>query len=117
MPLFEAGQNDAAAAITAGAPYVAIHTAEPDDTGSNESTADREDIGWTTPASGDSTNTADILFTGGTPGGPATHVGVWSASTAGTIKGYSALTGDQMFNAAGEYTILAGELDLNGTTS
>ena len=32
-------------------------------------------------------------------------VGFWSASTAGTFYGYYALTGDQTFNAAGEYTI------------
>jgi hypothetical protein len=117
MPLFEAGQNDGAAGVIAGAGYASIHTAAPNSSGSNESAAARKAIGWTTPATGDSSNTADILITGGTPGGPATHVGVWSALTVGTIKGYSALTGDQTFNAAGEYTIRAGELDLNGTTT
>jgi hypothetical protein len=41
----------------------------------------------------------------GTPGAGATHALFYSASTAGTFYGYDALTGDQTFNAAGEYSI------------
>lgn len=43
----------------------------------------------------------------GTPSDGATHALFFSASTAGTFYGYDALTGDQAFNAAGEYDITA----------
>jgi hypothetical protein len=43
----------------------------------------------------------------GTPLDGATHALFYSASTAGTFYGYDALTGDQAFNAAGEYSITA----------
>ncbi|MEV1331128.1 hypothetical protein AB0J20_16300 [Micromonospora costi] len=43
-------------------------------------------------------------FTGSAAAG-ATHVLFFSASTAGTFYGFKALTGDQAFNAAGEYEI------------
>lgn len=41
----------------------------------------------------------------GTPLDGATHALFFSASTAGTFYGFKALTGDQAFNAAGEYSI------------
>lgn len=41
----------------------------------------------------------------GTPLDGATHALFFSASTAGTFYGYDALTGDQAFNADGEYSI------------
>jgi hypothetical protein len=43
----------------------------------------------------------------GTPLDGATHALFYSASTGGTFYGYDALTGDQAFNAAGEYSITA----------
>jgi hypothetical protein len=46
-----------------------------------------------------------LAFTGGAASGAATHAGFWSASSAGTFYGWYALTGDQTFNAAGEYTV------------
>lgn len=41
----------------------------------------------------------------GTPLDGATHVLFFSASSGGTFYGFKALTGDQAFNAAGEYSI------------
>lgn len=41
----------------------------------------------------------------GTPLDGATHALYFSASTAGTFYGFDALTGDQAFNAAGEYNL------------
>lgn len=43
----------------------------------------------------------------GAPGDGATNALFFSASTGGTFYGYDALTGDQAFNAAGEYDITA----------
>lgn len=43
----------------------------------------------------------------GTPSDGATHALFYSANVAGTFYGYDALSGDQAFNAAGEYDITA----------
>lgn len=95
-------QAGAAAQATAF-PYLSIHTATPNASGSNESTAARVNAGWTTN-NGVLTAT-NKAFAGGAASGPALYVGYWSALTAGTFGGYHPLTGDQAFNAAGQYTI------------
>ena len=51
----------------------------------------------------------------GTPGAGATNALFFSASTAGTFYGYDALSGDQAFNAAGEYDITA--LTITGSST
>lgn len=105
MALNDALLNVGAAAMQSAAAYVSIHTALPNAAGSNESTAARQPITWDAAANGDMVATADVAFTGGAASGPATYVGFWSAATAGTFYGSLPLTGDQAFNAAGEYTL------------
>jgi len=106
-----AGLNDTllnigATAMQAVATHAQLHTAEPNAAGTtNVATSARQAITWITAANGDMVVTADAAFTGGAASGPATHVSLWSASSAGTHYGYFALTGDQTFNAAGEYTL------------
>jgi hypothetical protein len=51
----------------------------------------------------------------GTPSDGATHALFFSASTAGTFYGYDALTGDQAFNASGEYSLTG--LTITGSSS
>jgi hypothetical protein len=51
----------------------------------------------------------------GTPGAGATHALFFTASTAGTFLGFDALTGDQTFNADGEYEITA--LTITGSST
>ena len=104
-----AAGNGLAAAIT----HLSIHTAQPDATGSNQSAAARQAVTWTN-TNGDLTS-GSKAFTGGAASGPATHVGYWSAATGGTFYGYHALTGDQTFNAAGEYTITQVTLDASAS--
>lgn len=105
------GLNDATvdignAAIQAVTTHAQLHTAEPNAAGTtNVATSARQPITWVTAANGDMIVTADASFTGGAASGPCTHVSLWSASTSGTHRGYFALTGDQTFNAAGEYTV------------
>jgi hypothetical protein len=93
------------------ATHASIHTAAPNSSGSNESTAARQPIVWGAAASGDISITGSEAFTGGAASGPATHVGLWTAITGGTFLGGFALTGDQAFNAAGEYTLTDVSLD------
>ena len=96
-----------AAAMQAAATHASLHTAEPNGSGSNASSASRQAISWETAAAGDMILTTDENFTGGSASGACTHVGLWSASTSGTFYGYFALDGDQTFNASGEYTLTA----------
>jgi hypothetical protein len=51
----------------------------------------------------------------GTPAAGATHALLFSASTAGTFYGSDALTGDQAFNAAGDYSLTS--LTITGSSS
>lgn len=114
MPLNDALLNVGANAMAAAATHLAIHTAQPDAAGSNQSAAARVAAGWPAAATGDLTVT-NKAFTGGAANGPATHLGFWSAASGGTFYGYVALTGDQTFNAAGEYTVTS--LVVNGSST
>jgi hypothetical protein len=105
MALNDTILNIGAAAMQAAMTHMSIHTAAPNTSGSNESTAGRQAITWVTAANGDMVATVDLAFTGGASSGPATHAGFWSASSGGTWYGFYPLTGDQTFNAAGEYTV------------
>ena len=65
-------------------------------------------------ADGDITS-SNIAFTGLTANQAVAGVGYWSASTAGTFYGYTALSGDTTANAAGEYTVTS--ITETGTSS
>ena len=95
--------------------HAQIHTAQPNASGSNEASSSRQAITWVTAANGDMVITQDLVFTGGAGSGAATHIGFWSASSSGTFYGWLALTGDQTFNAAGEYTVTG--VTITGTAS
>ena len=110
MALNTASLDVMANAWRAVATHLSIHTAQPNASGSNESTAARVAASWPSSSSGDLTVT-NKAFTGGAASGAATHVGFWSASSGGTFYGDKALTGDQTFNAAGEYTITSLTVD------
>jgi len=106
--LLDNALNVAADAMAAVITHTSIHTAEPDDTGSNESTAPRELITWNPAAGGTVAMAAAQGFTGGTPNGPAEYVGLWGgAGPGGTFYGAKQIPapGDQTFNGAGEYTL------------
>ena len=105
MPLNDALLNIGVTAMQNAATHLAIHTAQPNTSGSNESTAGRVAASWGAAANGDFATLSNKTFTGGQASGPATHVGFWSAATAGTFYGWLPLTGDQTFNSAGQYTI------------
>jgi len=108
--------NVGATAMQGSATHAALYTAEPNAAGTtNVATSARQAITWITAANGDMVVTADAAFTGGAASGPCTHVGLWSASSGGTFYGYYALTGDQTFNAAGEYTLTG--ITITGTAT
>lgn len=115
MSFTNAALNAGTNGISAAFPWVSLHTADPGTTGTSESTAARKNPTWPAASgTGDSTVTA-LNFTGGTANGACTYVGFWSASTGGTFGGGFALSGNQTFDASGNYTI--DSLTVNATAS
>jgi len=115
MALNDTILNIGNAAMQTAMTHLAIHTAQPDAAGSNQASSARQSITWVTAANGDLVATVDLAFTGGASSGAATHAGFWSAVSAGTFYGWQVLTGDQTFNAAGEYTVTG--ITITGTAS
>lgn len=112
MALNANGLNAEVEGLTAVAGYASLHTAEPDANGSNEVSGGsytREAITWASASGGTAVSDAPIVFDVPT-GTTITHLGYWSASTAGTFYGFRALDVDQTFSSAGTYTIAAGNL-------
>lgn len=95
--------------------HVSAHTADPGDTGASEVSGGayaRQSIAFSAAAGGtmdDSTNGAAIPIPAGTT---VTHLGLWSAVTAGTYLGSINVT-DETFAGAGTYTVTDADLDLN----
>lgn len=115
MPLTEATLNSMATTLAGLCTYASLHTADPGTTGANPSAAARQPIAWDAAANGDISLTGTEAFTGGAASGPCTYVGLWSALTGGTFRGGFPLTGDQTFNAAGEYTLT--DVTINGAAT
>jgi hypothetical protein len=103
MALNTAALQVAATALAGALGKISLHTAAPDATGSNLSSAGKQDASFTA-AGGDVSMDDPVAFTGGAASGPCTHVGYWNAAES-TFYGSQTVTGDQAFNAAGEYTV------------
>jgi hypothetical protein len=101
--------NDAALVVGANAidtaiTHFSLHTTGAVTSSANESAAGRVAVNGTVDGDGDISWT-NVSFTGGAASGAVVRVGYWSASSGGTYYGGSLLSGDQSFNAAGEYTV------------
>lgn len=96
-------------AITGLLGFASLHTADPGGTGANEVTGGgytRIAAVWDPSSGAVAALDAPLNFVGPL-GGPATHIGFWSAISAGAWRGGKALTGDQNFSASGQYTVAA----------
>ena len=98
MPLMDAALNTGANAIATAYPYLSLHSATPNTSGSNETSAGRLAAGWGAASGGDISIGAAKNFTGGAANGAVNSVGMWTAATGGTFGGYFAITGDASFN-------------------
>ena len=105
MALNDAALDVAGDAIAAAYPWIALHTSGTVADSTNESSAGRLAAGWSAATSGGNITSGPLEFTGGTADGSVVRVGYWSASTGGDYGGGSLLSGDQQFNAAGDYTV------------
>lgn len=90
----------AAAAVAADLTKMTLHTADPGTTGANLTTAAAQTIVAT--ATNGVISIPSTGFTGGAASGPCTYVGLWNGAT---FYWGIALSGDQTFNAAGDYTV------------
>lgn len=96
-------------------PFVSLHSATPGTTGASENAATggyaRQACSWNAAASGSMTNSTALTFS--TAGSVAvTHIGTWSASTAGTYAIGAAL-GSSV--TAATITIAAAGITLSAT--
>lgn len=103
MPLNTAGINAILEDGNEAVIWVAVGDGQ---TAADQTSAQRRQL-TSTVASGVITATGVPYAYTGTPGDGATNALFFSASTGGTFYGYDALSGDQAFNAAGEYDITA----------
>jgi len=106
------GLNAQVGGLTSVVTHVSLHTAEPDASGSSEVTGGtytREAITWGSASAGTATSSGDIVFDVPT-GVTITHLGYWSASSAGTFYGSRALDTSQTFSSAGTYTLASGNI-------
>mgnify|MGYP001765001706 CR=1 FL=1 len=94
--------------------YTSLHTADPGNTGTAECTGGsyaRLSTTFSAASGGATANTADLNFTG-MPACTVTHVGLWSAVSAGTFWWGGALTASKTVGAGDTLKIAAGDLDV-----
>lgn len=120
MALTDGTLNSLGTHLSTLATHLSLHSADPGTSGTSPCNSARVAVTWTVDADGDLTS-GSKNFTGGTANGAVTHVGLWSSAgtgtppTGGTFRGSFALTGDNTFNSAGEYTVT--QVTINGTSS
>lgn len=97
--------------------HASLHTADPGNTGANEVTGGspayaRKAI--TMAAASGGTRTASDTPVFDVPGGgtTVTHVGFWTAATAGTFLGSDDLAASETFASQGQFTITSSSLSI-----
>lgn len=83
-------------------------------TSADQTSNERHQLASTVAAGVITATGVPYAFTG-TAGAGATNALLFSAATAGTFLGFKALTGDQTFNASGDYNLTA--LTITGSSS
>lgn len=102
--------------------YIALFTAAPSDSGGGTEVTGgsyaRATVStttqWTAPGVGGLTdNINDIVFpTASAAWGTITHIGIFSALTAGNLYFHGALTASKVVNSGDVFKLLAGDLDV-----
>ena len=116
MPLNNTARNAMLDHLATLAVFVSLHTADPGTTGTSEVSGGspayaRKAITWNAAATGNLDNNANAVFD--VPASTTiTHLGFWSAATAGTFYGSADIT-DETFAAQGTYTTL--DVDISVT--
>lgn len=108
MAFTNASKETAALAVTGTGTWISLHTADPGTTGTSEATGGspayaRKQTTWTGGASDGSVPGSQVTFDA--PAGTYTHMGVWSASTAGTFVTGFALSSSVTLGAQGQILV------------
>lgn len=98
------------AGFAASAGFVSLHTADPGATGTSEVTGGtpayaRKAVTWAAASAGSMSASNAPVFD--VPAATITHLGYWSAATAGTFYGSRPLDTAQVFATQGQYTVTA----------
>lgn len=110
-----AGKNLMLDALGVAADFISAHTANPGDSGTSEVAGGsyaRQPHTWNAASAGsmDNSNAPAIPIPASTT---VTHLGLWSASTAGVFYGYITLAASETFGSAGTLNVTDVDLDLN----
>lgn len=88
--------------------WVSLHTGDPGTTGANEATGGsppyvRAETTWTAGGSDGVYSGSDVTID--VPAGTYTHIGIWSASSAGTLRDTAALSSSVVMGAQGQIVL------------
>jgi len=108
MAFTNASKETAALAVTATGAYISLHTADPGTTGTSEATGGapayaRKLTTWTGGGSDGSVPGSQVTFDAAA--GTYTHMGIWSAVTAGTFVAGFALSSSVTLGAQGQILV------------
>lgn len=98
--------------------YLALFTTDPTDAGTGTEVSGggyaRQSISWNTPASGATTNSADVTFPQATGNyGTVTHIGIFDASSAGNLLYHGALSASKSVETNDTFLVEAGDLSIS----
>jgi len=108
--------NNMAAYLVTNAKVLRLHSADPGATANaNANTTTASDVTVTLVNDGSGNlSVSTVAFTGGAASGACTYCSLWNTGT--TVRyGRFTLSGDQTFNAAGQYTVTS--LAVTGTAT
>ena len=112
MALTPTTRNTMLGTITSNVTHFSLHTADPGASGTAEvagSPYTRESASWAAASGGTAASSAEVVFD--VPGSTTiTHIGYWSASTAGTFYGSRILDTAQTYTSQGTYTLAIGAI-------
>ena len=98
--------------------YLALFTSDPTDAGTGTEVSGgsyaRQSISWNTPASGATTNSADVTFPQATGNyGTVTHIGIFDASSAGNLLYHGALSASKSVETNDTFIVESGDLSVS----
>lgn len=97
--------------------YVKLHTGDPGSAGTSNAAGEttRKQATFSAASGGAITTSADLAWTNVSTSETISHVSFWDASTNGTFLGSDALAASKALTAGDNFTIAAGDLDIDLT--
>jgi hypothetical protein len=97
--------------------YVKLHTGDPGSAGTSNAAGEttRKQATFSAASAGAITTSADLAWTNVSTSETYSHVSFWDASSSGTFLGSDALAASKAVTAGDNFTIAAGDLDLDIT--